>query len=343
MENNKQKKVTISTVANYAAVSIKTVSRVLNKETPMRESTRERVLKVIDELGYKPNLAAVALAGRQSKIIGLAYSNSSASYLMSIQTGVLNACKDKDYNLVIYPCDVNNKSVTNDLVNFAKNSSLDGLILVPPLCDKKELTEVLTENGIDVVSISPAIQKEHIMSVHCDDKNAVDSMVAMLIEAGHQRIGFIKGHLEHGATIQRYLGYKKALQNAGIKLDNDLVKQGDFSFESGKACANDLLKLTNKPSAIIASNDYMAAGVISSANRLGLNVPDDLSVIGYDDAPVSRQITPFLSTIKQPIEDMAEAVTNMLIAKSKGDTVEVKNLEFKAELLIRESHKKNAS
>ncbi len=335
------KKVTITTVANKAEVSVKTVSRVLNRETPMRDSTRDKVLKAINELGYKPSLAAVALAGRQSKMIGLVYSNISASYVMSIQTGVLKACSEEGCNLIIHPCDSESKSIITDIVNFAKNSHLDGVILIPPLCNKKGLVEALTEHEINVVNISPAIKSEKVPSVCCEDKAAVEVMIGELIEAGHSEIGFIKGDFSHGASLERLMGYKSALLKAGLQINESLIKQGNFTFESGKACGQDLLSMANRPTAIFASNDYMAAGVFASAYDIGLKIPNDLSVVGFDDAPVSRQICPLLSTIKQPIEKMAESAARLLIAKNKGRGNVSRHLSFSAELLYRESHKQH--
>jgi len=339
MEKNKLKKVTITTVAAHANVSIKTVSRVLNKETPMRDSTRDRVLNVIDSLGYKPSLAAVALAGRQSKLIGLVYSNRSASYVMSIQNGVLRACSEEEYNLVIHPCDADSDSIIYEIVSLAKNSNLDGVLLIPPLCDKENLVEALIENEINVVTLSPAKQNKSVASVSCQDKIAVEAVIKLLIESGHSNIGFIKGDIGQGATEQRFLGYKKSILDSGLTINQDLIQQGDFSFESGKQQGLKLLNLVPRPTAIFASNDYMAAGVISSAFDLGIKIPEELSVIGFDDAPVSRQISPLISTVKQPIEKMAEAATKLLVSKSKNPDIKLKQIEFKAELLFRESHK----
>jgi len=266
------RKVTIQTVADHADVSIKTVSRVINNEVSVRDSTRDRVLKIIEKLGYNPSPAAQALAGSQSKIIGLIYDNPSAGYVMANQIGALKACNAEGYNLVIHPCDHEYGDLTNELINIVKKSRLDGLILTPPICDKQELIKELINNNINIATIAPTEKVDGVSSVSCNDVNVVEDAIKLLIKKGHTRIGFIKGHQNHGATEERFIGYQKALRDANIELRNELVKQGDFSFELGKERGKELLEQVNRPTAIFASNDYMAAGVLSIANELGIDV-----------------------------------------------------------------------
>ena len=335
MSNNKANnlsKVTIKTVAEKAGVSIKTVSRVINKESSVRGSTREKVQAIIAQLGYEPSPAAQALASNRSKIIGLIYDNPSAAYVMAVQTGALKACASEDFNLVIHPCDHTSETLTDELINFVQRSRLDGLILTPPVCDLDEMIDVLISKGINIVSIAPAKQRSSITSVSCNDEKIVEEIISKLIHSGHKDIGFITGPSDHGAAYKRLAGYRSALQKAGIDIDTNMVVPGMFSFESGVTAGSTLLKSNyKKPTAIFASNDYMAAGVMSAAHELGVKVPEELMVIGFDDAPVSRQIWPTLTTVKQPVTEMAESVTRLLIAKVKDKKKPVAHEHFLAE------------
>ena len=332
-------KVTIQTVADKAGFSIKTVSRVLNKESSVRDSTREKVRAVIAELGYEPSPAARALASNSSKIIGLIYDNLSSAYVMDVQTGVLKACTDNGYNLVIHPCNNKSENLSQELVNLVQKSRLDGLILTPPITDREELVAELFDRNINVVSIAPGQKDINRDSVSSNDAEISCELMQYLIEQGHSKIGFISGDPDHGSAYKRLNGYKKALKVAGIKYDPNLVYEGDFSFESGERAGHSLLNLENRPTAIFASNDYMAAGVLKVAHNLNLHVPNDVSLVGFDDAPVSRQIWPSLTTIKQPVAAMAEAATKLLINKITDPTKKSSAITLDSRLLLRESTK----
>jgi len=328
MQGMDTKKITIKTVAEFAGVSIKTVSRVLNSEVSVRETTREKVQHAIDHLKYKPSPAAQALAGNQSKIIGLIYENISATYILRMQKGALKACYSNDYSLVIHPCNHLSSGLADELLDLVHGSRLDGLILAP-----------LSENKIPFVRISPALEFAKSFSITSNDSAAVKEVILQLIQMGHKDIAFIKGHKHHGSTQQRFKGYKNAFKAAKLKLNVKLIFDGDFSFESGKDLAKKILSKSKKPTAIFACNDYMAAGVLYTASEMNIKVPDDLSVIGFDNAPVSYQISPSLTTIKQPIESMSEAAAKFLIDYCKEPKTIKEQTTFTAELLLRESHK----
>jgi len=309
------RKVTIQTVADKAEVSIKTVSRVINNEPTVRQSTRERVQAIIVELGYKPSPAARALASHTSKIIGLIYDNPSSAYVMDVQTGVLKACYAKGYNLLIHPCNHKSELLTQELITLVQKSRLDGLILTPPICENVKLVESLRAKKVRLVNIAPSTVSEKVSSVAGNDAVLVKDIISELIALGHSRIGFVYGHQDHGAAHKRFDGYKEAMSQHAIDIDEELIAQGDFSFESGVDCGQKLLQLENRPSAIFASNDYMAAGVLKVAKSMNIDVPKELALVGYDDAPVSRQIYPALTTVKQPIAKMSECAAELLINK----------------------------
>ena len=330
-------RITIQTVADKAGVSIKTVSRVINNESSVREATREKVQAVIEELGYEPSPAARALASNSSKIIGLIYDNPSSAYINAVQNGALKACSAAGYNLVIHPCNHESKNLSEELISLVQKSRMNGLILTPPICDMNMVVKDLIAANINVVSIAPAKTSKSIPSVSCNDSEVVREIIHLLIEQGHKRIGFIQGHKSHGAALKRFLGYTQALKEAGIAQDEGYIKQGAFSYESGVVCGRELLKMSKRPTAIFAANDYMAAGVLTAANEMGIKIPEELSLAGFDDAPVASQIWPSLTTVKQPIEKMSEAVVNLLFAKIDDNKLTAEHPEFAAELIVRAS------
>lgn len=330
-------KVTIQTVADAANVSIKTVSRVLNKEDSVRDSTRDKVLTVIAKLGYEPSPAARALASNSSKIIALIYDNPSAAYITDVQSGALKACYKNEYSLVIHPCSYKSKGLAEELITLVQRSRLDGLILTPPLTDDESLKDALYAKEITFACIAPEHTSSNYSSVSCNDSVIGGKITDYLVWTGHKNVGFIAGQVDHGAAKQRFIGYQKALSAANIELRDEFIVQGDFSYESGLEAGKQLLGLSNPPTAIFAANDYMAAGALRAAFLMGVKVPDELAIVGFDDAPVSRQIWPSLSTVKQPVQQMSEAAANLLIAKIKDPKKLNEHHVFNAELIIRES------
>lgn len=305
-------RVRIEDVAEAAGVSMKTVSRVLNREPNVREDTRVRVQAAVDALNYKPHPSARSLAGHKSYLIALLYDNPSASYLMEVMAGVLDACETRQYNMMMCPLDFNSPSFMDSVESMIGHSQPDGLILTPPLTDAPALLKRLAELELAYASISPKKQKQ-CMGVAMDETRAAFDMIAHLVALGHRRIGHIKGHSAHGASEWRVNGYREGLEQAGIKFDPALVVDGEFSFDSGVRGAEKLLALKQRPTAIFAANDDMAAGVIGVALKLGLRVPEDVSVCGFDDTPMSQQIFPPLTTVRQPSRDMGRTAAMELL------------------------------
>jgi LacI family transcriptional regulator len=306
-------RVRIEDVAEAAGVSMKTVSRVLNREPNVREDTRLRVQAAVDALNYKPHPSARSLAGHKSFLIALLYDNPSANYLMEVMTGVLAACETEQYNMMMCPLDFGSPKVMATIESMIGHSQPDGLILTPPITDMPELLKHLAELELPYASISP-ISQSKCMGVAMDETRAAFDMVQHLVGLGHRRIGHITGHIAHGAREWRLNGYKQGLEHAGLKFDPALVVEGEFSFDSGVRGAGKLLTLKQRPTAVFAANDDMAAGVIRVALERGLRVSQDVSVCGFDDTPMSRQIFPALTTVRQPSRDMGRAAALELLA-----------------------------
>ena len=306
-------RVRIEDVAAAAGVSMKTVSRVLNREPNVREDTRERVQRAVDKLKYIPSFSARSLAGNKSYLVALIYNNPSANYLMEVMGGVLEACEAEQYGMLLCPLEPEGPKLISAIETLVVRSQPDGLILTPPITDAPGLLRRLAELDIPFASVSPKVQKKCV-GVAMDETQAAFDMVAHLVSLGHRRIAHLVGHPSHGASDWRLTGYRQGLERAGLKFDPSLVVQGEFSFDSGVRGAEKLLSLKKRPTAVFAANDDMAAGVIHAALESNLRVPEDLSVCGFDDTPMSGQIFPSLTTVHQPTHEMGRLVTMELLA-----------------------------
>ncbi len=309
-------RVRIEDVAQAAGVSMKTVSRVLNHEPNVREDTRQRVEAAVKQLNYKPHPSARSLAGNRSYLVALLYDNPSSNYLMEILTGVLDACEAHHYSMMLRPLVSENVDHVAPVEELISHYRPDGLILTPPITDDAGVLAKLDELGVKYASISPKTGNGRV-GTFLDERQAVRDMMAHIVSLGHRRIAHIVGHLSHGAAQWRQDGYRDGLTAAGIAYDPELVVQGSFSFDSGVAAGKKLLALRERPTAIFAANDDMAAGVISAAAEIGLSVPRDLSVFGFDDTPMSRQIWPCLTTVRQPSRDMGRVAAEQLLRAIK--------------------------
>ncbi len=315
--NNKLgSQITITDVAQEAGVSIKTVSRVMNQEAGVHPTTREHVRKVVEALNYRPKLSARSLAGARSYLIGLLYYDPSASFVGRVQQGATLKCREAGYHLVV-------ESLHNDAADLEEQvgkmvSALrpDGMILTPPLCDNRQVLKALHDNQTPYVLLSPARNEAGVASVRMDDTRAAEEITNLLISLGHQHVAFIKGPADQAASALRYQGYLRALKSHRIPLDKELVHSGEFTFSSGVDAAHHLLSRRVKPTAVFAGNDDMALGVLAAAQRLGLSVPGDLSIAGFDDSNAAGLVWPPLTTVRQPSYEMARMAVEMLIGQA---------------------------
>jgi len=311
---------TIIDVAREAGVSIKTVSRVLNREAGVHEQTREQVLAVVAQLKYRPKLSARSLAGARSFLIGLLYYDPSAAFVGGVQKGAAVRCREAGYHLVVESIEDDAPDIEAQVDRMVAALRPDGMILTPPLCDNAQVLKVLADSGTPTVLISPGEHDPSLMTVRMDDVRAAQEVTEHLIELGHERIAFIRGAKDQAASEPRFKGFKKAMKAHGLAIDEALVYQGDFTFPSGVAGANHLLARRQRPTAVFASNDDMALGVLSAAQRLGLQVPGELSIAGFDDSPAATLVWPPLTTVRQPIEEMARVAVDLLVTPAgNGD------------------------
>jgi LacI family transcriptional regulator len=323
---------TILDVAERAGVSPMTVSRVINGEKNVREATRERVSNAIKELGYTPNQAARSLASANTMRIGLLYSNPSAAYLSEFLLGSLDQCSRSAIQLVVEKCEP--EAGEQVAVDRLIASGVGGVLLPPPLCDSHAVVERLHKAGLPAVAVATGEPLPSVSAIRIDDFRAAQAMTRHLIDLGHKRIGFVKGHPNQTASGLRHAGFVAAMAEAGLEVDERLVVQGYFTYHSGLDAADQLLTLRRHPTAIFASNDDMAAAAIAVAHRQGLDVPRDLTVVGFDDTALATTVWPPLTTIRQPVAEMSREAVVVLAeaikraAEGKPSRVARELLEF---------------
>jgi LacI family transcriptional regulator len=310
--------VTINDIARLAGVSKKTVSRVINASPLVRDDTRTRVEAVIRQLRFVPDPQARGLAFRRSFLIGLVYDNPNAQYIVDAQQGALDALRGSEFELVVHPCDRRGVDFVAGVTRFAERQKLRGVILLPPVSENDTLVRALREIDCGYVRVASAEVDEPSHTVASNDRLAVTEAANYLESLGHREIGYIAGPTGHRSAIERREGFVDALARRGVRLRLDLIMEGGYTYESGLACAEALLRRTPRPTAIFASNDEMAAGVYRAAGNLGLSIPRDLSVVGFDDGPIAARLLPSLTTIRLPIRDIYRQAALKLIHPDPG-------------------------
>jgi len=331
----KKRTVTIQDVAKTAGVSVSTVSRVLNGKVDVASDTQNRILSVIDDMGYTTNLAARSMRSRKKNLVGLIMPDIAYPFAIEVMKGVNRAIAESEFDLLVYTTGDVRKSGRafheQKYVSLLANSISDGVIIVAP---------VAGEFNVDapIVSIDPLASNPNYPAVHAT--NYLGSMEAMeyLLGLGHRRIGYISGRAELESSNRRLMGYRDALKRAGIPVDDELIASGDYTTETGVTGAQYLLSLAKPPSAIFASNDQMAMGVYQVADEMGLQIPDDLSVIGFDNITESKYMG--LTTVDQFISEMGYVATQMLIKLINGIPLEDQTYRMQTQLIMRSSCRK---
>lgn len=334
----RQQPKTIDDVAVRAGVSIKTVSRVFNREPNVRQETRDKVFATARSMGYAPNISARRLAARRSFIVALLYRDDDVNhYIPDIQHGVLDTCREHGYNLLLHPCQGDMDDAALEIEQLARQSLLDGFIVTPPLADSRKLITAMTRLGVPFVRVSQLYRGEISPSVSVGDRLGAYRMTEYLAGLNHRSIAFIVGNQNQGASVDRLQGYKDAVKELGLTDNADWIRQGDFTFESGSRCMAELMSLKKRPTAVFASNDDMAAGALLIAHRQNLEVPRDMSIVGFDDISMSQRLWPPLTTVRQPTKKAAAVATTMLLDSLRTGDHSPGNREIPTELVIRES------
>lgn len=302
-------------VARSARVSLMTVSRVINRNGPVREATRAAVEERVAAMGYKPNLAARSLAGSGLLQVGVLYHNPSEAYLSRFLVGLLSYAHGAAAQMLVERCDPETDAAA--LIR-ALAHQVQGLLIPPPLSDSESLLALVRDAGIPAVAVGGHTMASDVATVCIDDEQAAFEMTRYILGLGHRRIGFVLGQASQSATPRRLAGFHRALREAGLHAAEDLMVQGDFSYRSGISAAERLLARPSRPTALFASNDDMAAAAVAVAHRIGLAVPEELTVCGFDDTEMARTIWPELTTVHQPVEEMARTAAGLLKQMVRG-------------------------
>lgn len=331
--DSKNKKLNINEIARLAGVSKKSVSRVLNRQKGVSEATREHVKRIMDEVGYQPSRQARALASDQSFLLGLAYNNPNPSYVLDLLNGSQLAANRLGYEVVMHRMSSGDRSV-EEIISFMRRSGCDGLILTPPLSESASIVAKLCDEQWPVVRIAGDNADFPMPQIRYNDRTAALKITTQLVANGHSAIAFIGGPKSAGPTLRRLAGARDAMALHDSTLDDVLTVYGDFTFESGKQCAELLLSKETRPTAIICANDEMAAGVFQVAAAHGLAIPRDLSVTGFDNSPVASHLWPPLTSVRQPVQEMTALAVDLLVnANDRAEMIE----QFEAQVVLRES------
>ena len=327
-------------VAERAGVSLMTVSRVINNTALVRPETRERVERAVADLNYRPNLGARRLAGGRSMFIGLLYHNPSPGYLSKILRGAIDRCRELGHHLVLEDFGQSAPYADPEAAVAKLNLvDLDGLVVTPPLSVHAPFMRALETSGLPIVRIAPADIHEEGLRIAMDDTRAMEELLDHVVGLGHRRIAFIEGPDRHAASTHRRDGFLRGMRKHGLTLRPEFRQVGDFTYRSGLTTGRALLELDAPPTAIVASNDDMAAGVVGAAHMMGLKVPEDVSVVGFDDIELATTIWPELTTVRQPITAMASQAVELLTAFLRDDREAMERLRAlqSHDIMVRDS------
>jgi LacI family transcriptional regulator len=328
--------VTIADVARLANVSKMSVSRVLNNQDGVSDKTRQRILEAVQELGYTPTLGFRPHPG-WSKLIALLAPDVTTDYMGEILRGVSGAAERLNCGLMLYTQgSIGHTERTSYYLSLLNNTLVDGVILVVPL-DYDVIVQDLQAHNLPYVIVDHQSNAGDEPSVTATNRRGILEAMRHLFALGHRRIGFITGRMDIVCAQDRLQGYRDALAEVGIPFDAELVREGDFMQPIGFREGQALVQLAERPSAIVASNDTMAFGVMDAAKAAGLSIGHDISIVGFDDVAMASQTYPALTTVRQPMAAMGEAAFEMLLSLLDGHPVLNTRRELPTELIIRES------
>jgi LacI family transcriptional regulator len=324
--------ITIQDVATAAGVSVSTVSRVLNDKVDVAPETFEKVQRVIEELGYTSSLAAKSMRSRKTNVIGLVLHDLEQSFCLNVVRGVNRAIEQMDYDLLVYTGG-NSRDRSwavreRQYVSLLNGSITDGIIVVTP-------TAETFSTHYPLVAVDPHLDSADFPAVIATNHVGAQAAMEYLLGLGHRRIGFIGGRPDLQSAVRRLQGYQDSLRQANIPLDPDLIQIGDFTQETGYRCAQKLLALPVRPTAIFAANDKSAIGAIEAITEIGLKVPEDISVVGFDNIEEASFVNGGLTTVDQFISDMGRVAVEMLVKLIQNQPLENQLFRMPTKLIVR--------
>jgi LacI family transcriptional regulator len=307
-----RRRLTINDIARLAEVSKKTVSRVINESPFVNEATRTRVAEIIAQNGYIPDPQARGLAFRRSFLVAFFYDNPSPQYVVNAQQGILDALRGSSLELVVRPVNRQAPDFLAEMRDVVTRQKFAGVVLFPSVSEDEGLIALLRELGCPYVRIASVLLDRPEAMIVSHDSVGAAAAARHLAAAGHTRIAHISGPRTFRSSHVRREGFESGLVESGLSLSPHLVAEGAYTFQSGLACAERLLALDPRPTAIFAGNDEMALGVYQAARERGLEIPRDLSVVGFDDSPIASRVWPLLTSVALPIVEMGRIAASRL-------------------------------
>ena len=335
MTMRKPEGVTIRAVGERAGVSAMTVSNVINGTGKVGQATRAAVLAAVEELGYRPNIAARRLAKARATTLGLIYSDRRTPFIDSVLLGALRATNARGLQFIAQAEEGLTREAAEAAVRALVQSGAAGVLLVPPFAELLSGSGLFEQLGVAAAAIATGHALPDISTVRIDNRAAMAALTRHVAGQGHRRIGFIAGLARWSVADERLAGFREGLVASGLAIDPTLEVRGEFEPASGAAAARILLDRPDRPSAILCSSDDMAAGLVGEAHRMGLCLPRDLAVTGFDDTAIAARLWPPLTVIRQPVGDMAFRAVEQVLASIRSRAVEDRVVEH--ELVVRES------
>lgn len=331
----KGSKITIFDVADRAGVSYSTVSRVVTGQRHVAPRTRDKVESAMAELGYVADLRARSLAGGRTRMVGVLTAELASSFVTEIVKSIDRELSQRGYDLILCTTHVRN-TTEREYVAQLTNGLVEGLVILLPSAQRFYLPALQARDFPHVMVDFDELDERSLIIRSANKQGAIEA-TNHLLELGHRRIGFVEGDKGLSSGRERFEGFGEALSSAGVGLDASLVVEGDWRDESGYRAGLDLLQRPNPPTAIFAANDVMALGLMRSAHELGIRVPADLSLVGFDDVPEARLLTPALTTVRQPLSEIGRLATQLLVEGMEHGAMERGVRELPTELMIRQT------
>jgi len=332
----KKKAPTIKEIAKIANVSPMTVSRAVNNSHNVREATREKILKIASRLGYRPNRIARSLVSKKSNLISLVVANISNPFFAEISRGIEDKAREKGYHVIFSSTDDNSKNLES-CVRIMREMGVDGFIIAAVSLNEPIVDE-LVDQDFPVVLVNRRVKKNNVNYVVVDNQKGAHLAVEHLINNGYKKIGIITGKSSVSTSRERLRGYRNVLSAHGLKFKKEYSSQGPFTQEHGKKAARKMLALKNRPEAIFAASDNLAWGVMDAAGELGLKIPEDLAIVGFDDTNFSANSNIRLTTVSQRKYEMGERGVQTLIDLIESQQSDfINKIVLEPRLIIRES------
>ncbi|MFC0300926.1 catabolite control protein A [Virgibacillus soli] len=329
--------ITIYDVAREANVSMATVSRVVNGNPNVKPSTRKKVLATIERLGYRPNAVARGLASKKTTTVGAIIPDISSIFFAELARGIEDIATMYKYNIILSNSD-ENKEKELQLINTMLEKQVDGILFMGGNITEEHAKQFAT-SSVPVVLAATYDSTNKIPSVNIDYELAGYEATKHLLENGVKEIGFVSGEEQNTVNEMKYQGYVRALSEAGLEVDEELIVNGDYTYHSGIKAVEKLMRLSNKPAAIFATSDEMALGVIHGAQDMGYNVPDDIQVVGFDNTRLATMVRPMLTTVVQPMYDIGAVGMRLLTKLMNKEEIEETKVILPHRIVERDSTK----